>query len=446
MTARRCRRSRRRFRAPCATARSTARCSRERSPARPSALKRLEAIVHPMVVDGEIAFLPSRRGGAPSSPCSRSRCCSRPSRMPRRCDAWWSARRTRCSGTRARAPRHDAWTSSKHLLARQLPDAEKRARADFVVDSGTTPGRHARARSINSRIRSKVAQARDGAVASDTVTSRPGCIPACGIRRGLRPLRRARQGSSEDICARSCSTPRRPVSTRSTGTGSSRSAASSSSTASRPGGVWHCHLNPERDVPCRPSRCMGSRRVPARQAALCRARRRLARLHRGRDAGDAQRGLRFRLPQRRARPAARGRCCAGTAWSTRWRWRGGGIPARRAASTRSASATASICPSARSMARCSIAGCSPRSMSSWSAAIRRGSNSPRTAPGGPARGEPRSPDQPAAEAAAPRLTAAEIEAHRAFVATLGAEALWLALLVLRADCRLALARARHSAA
>ena len=42
-------------------------------------------------------------------------------------------------------------------------------------------------------------------------------------------------------------------------------------------------------------------RVPARQAALRRACRRHAGLHRRRGAGDAQRGLRFRLPQCRAR-------------------------------------------------------------------------------------------------------------------------------------------------
>jgi hypothetical protein len=55
--------------------------------------------------------------------------------------------------------------------------------------------------------------------------------------------------------------------------------------------------------------------------------------------------------------------------------RGAGIPARRARSMRSAAATASTSPSARSTVRCSIAGCSRASMlSSW-AGTRRGSTS-----------------------------------------------------------------------
>jgi DNA polymerase-3 subunit epsilon len=58
-------------------------------------------------------------------------------------------------------------------------------------------------------------------------------------------------------------------------------------------------------------------------------------------------------------------------------------------------------------------------MSSWWVGIRRGSISPSTlgARQEAVRARPRPLE--------PRLTAAEIEAHRAFVATLGADALWL---------------------
>ncbi len=53
----------------------------------PGALKQLEAIVHPMVVAAEIDFLiEQEKTRARSSPCSRSRFCSRPAPSPRRRD------------------------------------------------------------------------------------------------------------------------------------------------------------------------------------------------------------------------------------------------------------------------------------------------------------------------------------------------------------------------
>ena len=127
------------------------------------------------------------------------------------------------------------------------------------------------------------------------------------------------------------------------------------------GRVWHCHLNPERDMPYQAFEVHGL------SAEFLRDKPRFAELAddmlaflEGAHARDAQRHLRFRLSQCRARSRRRGRFCAGTTSSTRWRWRDAGIPAPRAASMPCASATASICRSARSTARCSIAGFSPR--------------------------------------------------------------------------------------
>jgi dephospho-CoA kinase len=104
----------------------------------PEKLKRLEAIVHPMVVKAEIDFLreAEKRGAAlavleipllfetdahsrvdvtvvVSAPeeVQRARVLARPGMTPAKFDA---------------------------LLKRQLSDQEKRARADFVVDTGTT--------------------------------------------------------------------------------------------------------------------------------------------------------------------------------------------------------------------------------------------------------------------------------------------------------------------
>jgi dephospho-CoA kinase len=104
----------------------------------PAKFKRLEAIVHPLVVEAERAFLRAEAaegsamavieipllletGGQARVDCvvvvsapshvQRQRVLARPEMTPEKL---------------------------KHLLARQMPDAEKRKRADFVVDTGGT--------------------------------------------------------------------------------------------------------------------------------------------------------------------------------------------------------------------------------------------------------------------------------------------------------------------
>lgn len=103
---------------------------------KPEALRRLEAIVHPLVREAEVDFLQRHRSaGTPlvvldipllfeaggqtrvdkvavvtaSADEQRRRVLARPDMTPEKLDA---------------------------ILARQVPDAEKRARADFIVDTG----------------------------------------------------------------------------------------------------------------------------------------------------------------------------------------------------------------------------------------------------------------------------------------------------------------------
>lgn len=101
----------------------------------PEALRRIEAIMHPMVRDAQMAFMSEHaaaeivaldvpllfeKGGwqavhatlVVSAPAEmqRARVLARPGMTPEKFDA---------------------------ILATQMPDAEKRARADFVVDTGT---------------------------------------------------------------------------------------------------------------------------------------------------------------------------------------------------------------------------------------------------------------------------------------------------------------------
>ena len=129
------RRSRLRFPASRSTAGSTARSSPRSSSAIRTRSSRLEAIVHPLVRAVSERFIAEQRRAARASSCSTFRCCSRPAARSGSTPSWWSRRRRTCSAracsTRAgmTAERLDA------LLARQMSDAEKRARAHFVVDS-----------------------------------------------------------------------------------------------------------------------------------------------------------------------------------------------------------------------------------------------------------------------------------------------------------------------
>jgi dephospho-CoA kinase len=62
-----------------------------------AALKRLEAIVHPLVQASERRFLAEARRAARRWPCSTFRCCSRPAAIGGSTQSWWSRHRRGCS-------------------------------------------------------------------------------------------------------------------------------------------------------------------------------------------------------------------------------------------------------------------------------------------------------------------------------------------------------------
>ncbi len=105
---------------------------------RPDRFKRLEAIVHPLVVEAERDFLHDQaaKGAAMAVleiPLLLETGGERRVDVVIVCSAPAEAQR-------ARVLRRPGMTAEKldQLLARQMPDAEKRKRADFVVDTGGT--------------------------------------------------------------------------------------------------------------------------------------------------------------------------------------------------------------------------------------------------------------------------------------------------------------------
>ena len=110
----------------------------ERIAGSPARLRTLEAIVHPMVVAAEIAFLREQeKKGAKLAVLEIP--------LLFETDAHERVDVTVVVSApphvqRKRVLSRPSMTADKleHLLARQLPDAEKRARADYLVDSGTT--------------------------------------------------------------------------------------------------------------------------------------------------------------------------------------------------------------------------------------------------------------------------------------------------------------------
>src|SRR5262249_34395294 len=100
-----------------------------------AALKRLEAIVHPLVRREEVRFLDTaERAGAPVAVLDIPLLCE--TGAERRVDAVVVVTAPP-DMQRARTLSRPGMTEEKFqgLLAKQMPDAEKRRRADFIVDT-----------------------------------------------------------------------------------------------------------------------------------------------------------------------------------------------------------------------------------------------------------------------------------------------------------------------
>jgi dephospho-CoA kinase len=113
--------------------------------AEPSLLKRIEAAIHPLVAADRDAFLAeARAGGAPLAVCDI------PLLYETGADSWLDKVVVVSASAeiqRARVLARPGMTAEAYeaILARQTPDAEKCARADYVIDTGGSKD-HARAR------------------------------------------------------------------------------------------------------------------------------------------------------------------------------------------------------------------------------------------------------------------------------------------------------------
>lgn len=122
----------------------------------PSALKRIESIVHPLVGQDRVEFLartdadivlldiPLLFEGTSASLCDGVAVVSVPADVQRA--------RVLARGTMTAA-------DLDRLLANQMPDAEKRARATWVIDTSTLEGARAKVRAILSQIRDSLSHA-----------------------------------------------------------------------------------------------------------------------------------------------------------------------------------------------------------------------------------------------------------------------------------------------
>ncbi len=299
-----------------------------------AAIKRLEEIVHPLV---------RRRASAISR---RSRAQRRAGRGARHSAAVRDRRRgalRRGGGgvgagrgaarARLRAPRHDRGKLAA-ILAKQMPDAEKRARADFVVDTSQGfDAARAQVRDILARLLRCRNGDRDSAGRLSGIRMRE--IVLDTETTGLDP------NQGHRLVEIGCIELVNRIPT---------------------GATFHRYLNPERDMPAEAFAIHGlSTEFLKRTSRFCRNRRRFPRLHRRRAAGDPQRQLRPRLSQcraqaRRAPLIARDRLVDTLLLARRKH------PAGPNRSTICARATASTIRAAPSTARCSTPRSWPRSI------------------------------------------------------------------------------------
>jgi len=110
----------------------------------PALLERIEAVIHPLVAADRDAFLAVARAGG-----ARLAVCDIPLLYETGADAWLDkvvVVSAPAETQRARVLVRPGMTAETYeaILARQMPDAEKRARADHIIDTGGSRD-HARA-------------------------------------------------------------------------------------------------------------------------------------------------------------------------------------------------------------------------------------------------------------------------------------------------------------